>query len=566
MSESVQVKIAPTRTAPVKAIHFVKPNVLAESVKCEGYVNLGFFFDGTDNNSKNDKAKRKNTNIARLFDTYRTDAHRGYFKTYVPGVGTPFAEIGEFGTSKFGSGFGIGCEARVLFAMLFLFNSIHKAAFSGESYFSDEQVRMMCSVGKRARASHSELAILAKLGLEAGLLMPDFFGKDQRDDFFLAHSQALSGKLAAGAKFTIKECFLDVFGFSRGAAEARVFCSWLDRILVNRKFAGIPLRFRFVGLMDTVASGGFWSSVKAGITNTPDGHSGWAEVEYLRLQHTLENCVHMVAMHELRKNFPLDEAGVSGVLPPNTQEFVYPGTHSDVGGGYEPGELGVSVGKDNIESDALKLSQIPLNHMLECAIAAGSPMDKSRVIISEGFDPFAISPVLAKAYLDFLGVSSMAPRPLSAWLQPYLNWRWQKRLVYSGLSHLKKAGKSDREVLEKFNKVLVSDAELITRMSGAGKTRTLFSLLYNPSARLDAMAMSMLDKEANAVLEHAKNAPQVDATLHNFFDNYVHDSLAGFDSRLLEPTGYWRYRKGFVGGVDAGIVINEQKNDDTQIA
>ena len=567
MSDDMTVKIAPTLNAPVESIHLVKPNALAELVKCECYINAGFFFDGTNNNYEKDLPKRKHSNIARLSEAYRDDPKRGYFRTYIPGVGTPFSGIGEFGTSNLGSGFGVGCEARVLYAMLSLFNLIHRAAFEQEAFFHEEEVRVLCSVGKRGRASHADLAILAKLGLETGLLMPDFFGLGQRDDFFINQSRVLSAKLVAGGKPTIKECFIDVFGFSRGAAEARVFCSWLERILAARKFAGIPIRFRFVGLMDTVASGGFWSSIGAGLTNTADGHSGWAAVEYLRLPSTLENCVHMVAMHELRKNFPLDEATIDGLLPPNTQQFAYPGVHSDVGGGYAPEELGISVGENKVESDSLKLSQIPLNHMLECATAAGAPMEKKRANQPGKFDSFMTSPVVIKAYREFLAISTMAARPLSGWLQPYLNWRWQNRLVYSDLSHVRRAGKADKEILQKFNKVMINDAELIERVT-APKKRTLWlpSVVPDSFEKADLIAISMLDKEAKSVLEQAKNAPKVAPLLHSFFDNYVHDSLAGFNSTSLESTGYWRYRKGFLGGVSPRIVMEEEKNDDIQAA
>lgn len=158
-----------------------------------------------------------------------------------------------------------------------------------------------------------------------------------------------------------------MFGFSRGAAQARVFCNWLDQILVGGKLAGVIVHLRFLGIMDTVASAGFWSSVGAAIIGTNGGHSGWADAEFLRIPASVNYCVHLVAMHELRRNFPLDTVTVEGVLPPNCREFAYPGTHSDVGGGYLPNELGISVGKNIYEGDALKLAQIPLNHMLECA-------------------------------------------------------------------------------------------------------------------------------------------------------------------------------------------------------
>lgn len=565
MSDFIEVKIAPTVTAPVKSIKLVKPNHLAQLMKCECYINVGFFFDGTNNNYNRDKPKLGHSNIARLFDTYRNQPKLGYHRIYMPGVGTPFPQIAEFSDSDLGNGFGIGCEARVLYALLQLFNFVHSTSFDGQAYFTASQIRALCTVGIKAKASSEDLAILSKLGLDTGLLLPNFFGTGARDDFFLAPSRYLAAKLEKDAKPVIKECFIDVFGFSRGAAEARVFCSWLERLTTGRKFAGLPLRFRFVGLMDTVASGGFWSSILAGVTKNPGGHSGWAAPEYLRLKGTAENCVHMVAMHELRKNFPLDEAGVNGILPSNTQEFVYPGAHSDVGGGYEPEELGISVGENIFDSDSLKLAQIPLNHMFECALAAGSPLDKKSAM-KDGYDPFAMSPQLLKDYNDFLAELSMSPRPLHAWMQPYLNWRWQNRLKYSGLSHVKKASEKDREILFRFNKILIDDADLIERVNSPQKKNIAHLPIYGSLNKTDNILISFLDKEAQDVLIKAQNSAKVPALIAGFFDNYVHDSLAGFNKPKLEITGYWRYRKGFVGGDIGGVVSNEPEQGDIQVA
>ncbi len=565
MNEIPTVKIAATLTAPTKLVKPVRPNNPIDSSKCECYVNVGFFFDGTNNNRKIDSPKLGHSNIVRLYESYLENSKKQTFKHYMFGVGTPFPEINETGKSTLGNGFGIGCEARVLYAMLKFIDSIHEVAFE-EALFSENQIRALCSVGIKTAAASTDVTALAELGLDTGLLMPDFFGTGIRDEFFQVKIKEMAVKLASNKKPIIKECFLDVFGFSRGAAEARVFCSWLEQLMDKGRFAGIPVRFRFLGIMDTVASGGFWSSVNAGLRNVPGGHSGWADVKYLRLPKGIENCVHMVAMHEFRKNFPLDEAGVDGVLPPNTQEFAYPGAHSDVGGGYDPAELGVSVGTDWIISDSLKLSQIPLNHMYDCAIAAGVPMDKSRAIVGKWFDPFAMAPALTKAYNDFLTFSGCTARPMNVWSQRYLNWRWQNRLAYSSLEHVKKANKSDKVKLQKFNEILMDDAELIERAAIREKQGGILSFIPNAWSVTDKMKMSVLDKEAGKVLSLAKASAKVSATEAHFFDNYVHDSLAGFDRANIEMTGYWRYRKGFIGGEMGGIVMNESKPDDVQAA
>jgi type VI secretion system secreted protein VgrG len=133
---------------------------------------------------------------------------------------------------------------------------------------------------------------------------------------------------------------LDIFGFSRGAAEARHFLH-----LVNQRGHGplgdvLPganlklkpgfawktdLRAGFVGLFDTVSHLGV----------APDTSvAGSAAIGfYLCLP---EGCatrgvVHLTARDECRVNFPLTSAA-----PPHT-DLPLPGVHSDIGGGYLDG-------------------------------------------------------------------------------------------------------------------------------------------------------------------------------------------------------------------------------------
>jgi hypothetical protein len=556
MSNPMRFKVGATMKAPVAAVVKVEPKLLTDCAKCEGNIHLGVFFDGTNNNMKIDSPDLAETNVARLFKAYLDKNEKGYFKRYIPGVGTPFPEIREDGKSKLGNGFAIGCEARVLFGLLWVLNAIHRSAFDNSSFFNDAQVTALCC----SQSLHSSIVraddhtALASLGLENGLRMPDAIGEGLRENILKDQIKKLEKKLAKGRP-TIKECFVDIFGFSRGAAQARVFCHWLDDLLVDGKLAGIIVHFRFVGLMDTVASAGFWSSVGA-VTGMDGGHSGWAEAKYLRIPPSVDNCVHMLAMHELRKNFPLDTVTVDGVVPPRCQEFAYPGAHSDLGGGYKPGKLGIAVGKDVHEGDSLKLSQIPLNHMFECAVAAGAPMDRSVAATARNPTPFAIDPRLQKAFDDFLADSKLTPRAVHEWLQPYLNWRWEVRARYATLNHVRKADKADAELLMKYNGYLLSDAQLL---AGPANRSILsrFSPLQNALSLTQSIPRATLDSEAREVLAIAKAALPATSARHLMFDYFVHDSLAGFDIHAIELTGYWRYRKGFLGSPKRMIAEND---------
>ena len=82
----------------------------------------------------------------------------------------------------------------------------------------------------------------------------------------------------------VQQIFVSVFGFSRGAAEARVFSRWLielckmDARMLGKPgmtLAGFPVIFDFLGVLDTVASVGLANTI--GFFN---GHGSWADSEY----------------------------------------------------------------------------------------------------------------------------------------------------------------------------------------------------------------------------------------------------------------------------------------------
>jgi len=129
----------------------------------------------------------------------------------------------------------------------------------------------------------------------------------------------------------IKYIYFDVFGFSRGAAAAR-YCIHL--ILVNtwstiavsgwlakKGYKSGPVKVKYVGLFDTVASYG----VK---------HSNDTSDLKLDSVKNAEKVIQIAAAEEHRKNFRLTNivsAGTKG------KEVFIPGVHSDIGGGYQSG-------------------------------------------------------------------------------------------------------------------------------------------------------------------------------------------------------------------------------------
>lgn len=506
---------------------------------CSAPLQLGFFFDGTQNNKDRDRGKYSHSNVVRLYDIYPEQKGGGIYRTYIPGVGTIFPEIGDVDESAMGSAFGIGCEARVLYALLRVINLLHRSAFN-RPFWSASEVKELCKAPSLFAWDSDEKKSL--------------HDSDGGVAFLVSKVGMLKSALDATKNRRISECVVDVFGFSRGAAEARVFCSWLAKLVQDNSFAGIPIRIRFLGIFDTVAAAGFWSGV--GNPRTTGGHSGWATAESLRIPNLVENCAHFMAMHELRKNFPLDQITADGKLRKGFVEVAFPGSHSDVGGGYAVGELGISTPPASMQNESLKLSQIPLNHMLKCAIAAGVPLTKE-ISSDQGGSPyqFEISPKVKEAFEGFLRESGPAPRSLREWMQPYLNWRWQVRRNFAETKQMKSANDYDKRLLGRCNTKLVQDAAAILEQGDVERSTQYVTSVISRKAiaesdrhfRSRETKIMHFDKEAATVLAAARSAPKVSPLLADFFDSFVHDSYAGFSRSVEEITGYWRYRKIFSG-------------------
>jgi uncharacterized protein (DUF2235 family) len=129
---------------------------------------------------------------------------------------------------------------------------------------------------------------------------------------------------------------IDVIGFSRGAALARTFVNYINKkggvelLGANGRPSGVvcPVKIRFLGIFDTVASFG-----------VPGNDVNWGQS--LGIPANVEHVRHAVALDEKRSMFPLSSV-LSG--PDNSfadrriVEMGFRGAHSDIGGGYEDGD------------------------------------------------------------------------------------------------------------------------------------------------------------------------------------------------------------------------------------
>lgn len=374
---------------------------------CRITLRVAFFFDGTGNNRDADEPTLKNSNVARLFRAHpQTKESLGLYAFYVPGVGTYFPEIGDAGGGDTELAMGTGGDDRIKWAL------------------------------------------------------------EQLDKVISKHPP---GK-------TLVELRVSAFGFSRGAAEARAFANRFqarcERVggQWHWKSRGLPVHFYFLGLFDTVASVGLvhtasiidsayvakgWMSLNnalngrrmgadgeaAGLASLAfgspganpaaysvgNGHMSWGDE--MAIPDVVEKCVHFVAMHEQRNSFPSDSVRVGNTYPANCEEYVYPGMHSDVGGGYQAGEQGRSL------DDTQKLSQLPLLHMHAIAIKHGVPLNGiNEIDIQKYQEYFQLSPVLQNRWNHYMQTAGRGGKPLGqmvlAHTRLWYQWRFHRIHAY----------------------------------------------------------------------------------------------------------------------------------------
>lgn len=143
---------------------------------------------------------------------------------------------------------------------------------------------------------------------------------------------------------TLASLTIDLFGFSRGAAAARHAANQIAEgpggglgQAMSKRGLELPAhtKIRFIGLFDTVA----------GIVNPLNGDFSPSNASNepldIRLDSGIaERVVQLAAANEKRANFALNSLRTpDGALPSNFTEFVLPGAHSDIGGGYQEDEV-----------------------------------------------------------------------------------------------------------------------------------------------------------------------------------------------------------------------------------
>ncbi len=370
---------------------------------CCQSLHISLFFDGTNNNNDNDTQKNHPSNIAKLFHASlrgeKAD-EKGYFSYYMPGVGTAFPEIGELDYSKSGLQYATGGEDRINWALVQVASAL--------SFALNDKKEIDRAVAKTKVEAMSTLT--------APLMIA--FGTRKRRAVMEGLLNPLK-RLTERARPRVLGVKLFVYGFSRGAAEARTFVTWLSELFDTPEGAerpaqsliGLPVSVEFLGVLDTVAS--------VGIAHAAPffaGHMDWADDTQLlpdaqRFPRFVKCCRHFVAGFEQRSCFPLDSIrNEDGQYPADTYEVLYPGVHSDVGGGYPKNDQGKARGGTNE-----LVSQIVLHDLYAAAFAAGAPLQVPEAVLPKTLSTQKLWRVMSEATNTDFDIDCQVIERFNAW-------------------------------------------------------------------------------------------------------------------------------------------------------
>jgi hypothetical protein len=550
---------------------------------CETNLFFGFFFDGTTNNYIHAETAKNHSNVARLYDCYpglsvpgvlppstdwqhKPEKYTHFFKVYAPGVGSPFAQVGDPGDLTAGSASGALGERRIIWALVQAINNIHRYFLKTPLVTQTELdflVRrivlnkfsraMMMNLGQvqnaqvNIRARQAFTRILSQLKAAIAQHRPD----------------PKTGKPAKIDPAIVKTIYVSTFGFSRGATQARAFVNWLQALCKldaqihgtggSMSLGGFNVEFDFLGVFDTVASVGLGNTLGSNFAlKYLDGHGAWADAEdSLRIPPGLK-CLHLVAAHDLRRSFPVDSISVGGNLPEGCEEVVVPGVHSDVGCGYSPCEQGKGIDKNGDDM----LSRIPLLMMYKAARINGVPL-KLEMASPMAKGRFAIKATTIDAFNAYIATCQETQGPIHRIMREQarkqMEWRLMRRITLQAplqrTASFLRASPSEqldlRGAAEEFEEEIAAFM-LWRNDKGAA---------YRPAQQRAGFGNEHLP-EWEEIARWWQEAPRPPDAVISLFDNYVHDSRAAFKiAGSREPfrggkAGYLRFRKVY-GGEDS---------------
>lgn len=529
--------------------------ICSPKASCDTNLFFGFFFDGTGNNYLAAEKTKDQSNIARLYDCfpgmsvpgvlpkstdwqYKPEQYKHFFRVYVPGPGTSFPQAKDTGTGLdklAGGGTGRWGERRIIWALVQAINNVHRFFLQSPLILQPEIDKLFTTLSLTKR---TRWAVEGRQDADADIVVSatGTLAKFLLSGMLTRLHQAVAphwrdkrtGKPAKIDPGIVKTLYISIFGFSRGATQARAFANWLQTLCwldaqlcgaTRMSLGGFPVEFDFLGIFDTVASVGVGNTVAG-----ENGHGAWADAEdSLRVPAGLK-CLHLVAAHEIRRSFPLDSISVNGAVPAGCKEVVVPGVHSDIGGGYCPREQG--RGSDPNGDDML--SRIPLIMMYKEARLNGVPL-KLEFSTPATQARFAVRKQTIQSFNAYLDTCKEKQGPLHRIVREHIRKQIEWRV------HRKVSGKAPLQNSRSF------------LQAATYYQNDLHSAALQFDEEIDAFLSWLQSKGA-----HFRPAPQhpgfgdqhtseweeiatfwyalahpCDATL-DLFDNYVHDSRASF--------------------------------------
>ncbi|KYQ80972.1 hypothetical protein AWW73_14775 [Acinetobacter lactucae] len=482
---------------------------------CSDVVHISVFFDGTGNNKDADEDLKKWSNPARLWRTanqYVIDSRLNSstpsnYAIYVSGVGTRFnGELNIFQRalamiqdhSGLGLGVGTGGTRRLDY---------------GEDQLNDALKQVMIMNAKKAEIDTSKYA------------------SEKKVYSFAEVEKSLSQHRL------IKKINISTFGFSRGAALARAFTNqfmWQCESDCNGLTYGTgkyPIEFKFMGIFDTVAS--------FGLPATNLNNNLTFEGRDMVIDERIKMCVHHIAGNEQRFAFPVDlihkENGE--IANSNWKEIVYPGMHSDVGGGYAPGSQNVN---DNY-------ARIPLKDMLEEAVNAGVRMfdynqlkEKYGALFAEQFEIQDKTLHLYNAVKAEMQSSGKIQDQIIATMKVY--YAAYGALAEKKIVSVSQQARNDNKIREY---IPIGPSDMATEIGRLEKLQKLTA--PNTTGGINIFRLlSPVSKAYEFYLgidewEFASWRKGASPEIMDFYQNYIHDSKYGFISNA-EPFSYFRQR------------------------
>jgi hypothetical protein len=472
---------------------------------CSDIVNISVFFDGTGNNKEVDEPLKRWSNPARVWRAAQLlvdDDHPNY-AIYVAGVGTPFNGTATDWMDE---------------KLMTLEDSATGGLAGGGGTRRTEFVQS--NVNDHLRAALMQNA--AKLNMSL---------KPYLEKGSPSNMSGLAAALEAHGLITIIN--LSIFGFSRGAALARAFSNDMLKKCVTGKdgvnrYNGVPIRIHFMGLFDTVASFGVPSLNVDTVFNEKN----------LVVPQAVERCVHYIAAQELRFSFPVDLIRKGGKLKAGWVETVYPGVHSDVGGGYEP----------TCQNIANNYARIPMRDMMREAAKSGVRLvdydDIAKIDKVLFRSRFEVKPEVEAAYKRYMAAIA-APANVEQAMMVHM------KALYSAWGTMTRRKVKTPDLIEAEARTgikkgighpgIAREAELLLNYE---KAKVYIAAHRTPklspeTLQVAGMKYRMIVRPEQWRLD-AWQATASDAVL-NFIKSCVHDSKAGF-ILSAEPFSYFRPR------------------------